>query len=388
MVKNLRIAGSVSALLVHLIATACSTHVSPGDSETHWLACKTAQDCPDGRACESGRCAAGSDGSVAVTGTGAGGTEASRSDASAAGGAPAVGSDAGVRGSAGGAGGAGGTGTSGAACNGGAYGYPWGGGIGSGGGPSLQPSAGCVLDSTGAAGASFDDVCSRVRCPAHAADLVVGLDCTVPTTDTNGITLVTGCGLDTVQFADAGVVYEATFDPAQAGPLTVRTEEEYAFPVGVCTWKAFRAGSPRPACASEVRHQCKRPAPPPGAAVDCREPAQDGCNVCCKPYANGSLAGCNVSTTDGPGGRYDVSGSIDGPCACNCRRCADCTTELEQRLRTEPDMPQCHCPPTGSGGSAGTGGTTSAGGSASTDPCEAYCVNSSALARACPDVKR
>jgi hypothetical protein len=47
--------GSVFASAA-LVAFGCSTSVSPGDSETHWVVCKTTADCHGGQTCEHTRC--------------------------------------------------------------------------------------------------------------------------------------------------------------------------------------------------------------------------------------------------------------------------------------------------------------------------------------------
>jgi hypothetical protein len=260
-----------------------------------------------------------------------------------------------------------------------------GGAAGSGGSPAT-----CELDEQGFATTTFDALCEWYRCPTHAADLVADLDCSeVVSEDADGITIVSGCGLDTVKLSGTGFTYEATFDAAQGVLTALRTRLEYLHERTGCTAYGFKAGEATPECAEEVRHRCVRRADPPGSANACREPAQAGCAACCTPYSNGIYSGCTVATsTTGPTKLYDAYWDQSGDsCACNCPPCADCTTEMEYRLRTLPNMPECDCPPVGAGGASGTGGGSASGGDFSTaTPCEIHCSALGPLRAACPDV--
>ena len=86
-------------VVLALLASACSGKVSEGDSETHWVACKTTDDCPGAQVCEARVCvepkAAGAGGSGSAP-SGSGGTPTSGS-----GGSPASGSGSGPGGGAG-----------------------------------------------------------------------------------------------------------------------------------------------------------------------------------------------------------------------------------------------------------------------------------------------
>ena len=52
--KHLGIASFIAG--VAIVVSGCSSSVSPGDSETHWIECKTTADCHGGETCERSRC--------------------------------------------------------------------------------------------------------------------------------------------------------------------------------------------------------------------------------------------------------------------------------------------------------------------------------------------
>lgn len=54
--KHLGIASFIASVAMAVFG--CSTSVSPGDSETHWIACKTDADCHGGKTCQEERCVA------------------------------------------------------------------------------------------------------------------------------------------------------------------------------------------------------------------------------------------------------------------------------------------------------------------------------------------